>query len=246
MTEKLKYLAAAVTDQLRQDVSRNAERYRSGDFTDLMQQGEWSIELPLEVDIAAFSRLDPSGTPSAEIENSRIVWKALVGLTPALACEEGIWARLTHVECLLFARARWISLSLPDSDLEKVVLQHFFANTLTKRRDDNAISRLWWNAHIANLAMPNTDLAGLRPLLHTADIRLNFVERRLTTSRVPLATAILRLLNEEAWLTDQADNFRSFMRVLNRRGGGLVFEAMPESDVFSFIQECAQQAGLPK
>jgi hypothetical protein len=219
--------------------------YRSGDFSDLLQQNEWSIELQLDVNIAALSKLDPSGTPVAEIANSKLVWTALQGLTPSLAYEEGIWVRLTHVECLGYARARWLSVNASDEVVAKDVIKHFFADTLTKRRDDNAICRLWWNAYIANLAMPGPELTALDLILKRADIRSNFVERSLTISRATLAASIVRIMREESWVTDREDNYRAFTVVVNRLGGGLVFEAMSDSDVDNFVRDCALRAGMP-
>ena len=103
---KLRYLSTATIDSLRETTASNVGRYRSGDFTELMQEGEWDISLDVQVNLAPLAQLDPAGTPEVEIRNSRLVWEALHHLTPTLACEEGIWARLTHVECLDYARAR--------------------------------------------------------------------------------------------------------------------------------------------
>jgi Family of unknown function (DUF6339) len=241
---KLKYLSTATIDSLRENIAGNVERYRSGDFSDLMQLGEWDISLDVQADLAPLSQLDPAGTPEAEIKNSRFVWQALHHLTPTLACEEGIWARLTHVECLTFSRARWIPPDASDAEVEKSVRDHFFAPTLTSRRDDNAVSRLWWNAYVANLAAPEVGLPALEFILQKADIRSNFVERSLTASRPPIAAGIVRLMRQEKWITDREDNFRSFMRTLNRLGGGMLFEVMPEGEIDSFMRSCAIRAGL--
>lgn len=243
-TTKLKYLSNATVEDLRESVATNIDRYRSGDFSDLLPLGDWSIELNLDVDLTLLAELDPSGSPEAEISNSRIVWKALRGLTPTLACEEGIWTRLTHVECLSFARSRWLNTSMNDQAAEKAVMDHFFAATLTSRRDDNAISRLWWNSYIAQLAYPDTNLKALEFILKKADIRSNFIERSLTASRPPLAAGIVRIMEREDWVTTREGNFRAFMRTLNRLGGGMIFESMAVSDIDTFMDVCATRAGL--
>jgi Family of unknown function (DUF6339) len=242
---RLKYLSNATVEGLRENLSENLDRYRSGNFDDLVATGDWSIELNLDVDLAPLSGLDPSGTPEAEIANSRLVWKSLHGLTPTLACEEGVWTRLTHVEGLDFARSRWLRPDMDNDAVEKAVADHFFAPTLTGRRDDNAVSRLWWNAYIAHLAAPGSDLKALDLILKKADIRSNFVERSLTASRPPLAAGIVRIMRREDWVTNREENFRAFMRTLNRLGGGMVFESMSEADVDTFMDQCAGRAGLP-
>ena len=243
--EKLKYASNDVIESLRNDVEKNIRRYRDGDFIDLMPDANWSIDLKLDVDLAPLKKLDPAGTPAAEIANSRLVWQALQKLPPSLAAEEGIWMRLTHVECLPYARQRWLDLEADDEVITKSVREHFFGETLTRRRDDNAVARLWWNAFVANLAAPGADLKALDVILQKADVRLNFVERSLTVSRPLLAGGIVRLMQEEAWVADREDNFRAFMRTLNRLGGGVVFETMSEADVDTFMLNCARRAGMP-
>jgi len=240
---RLNYLSNATVDTLRETITGNIERYRSGDFSDMMATGEWSIELDLDVDLSPLAGLDASGKPEAEIGNSRLVWKALSGLTPTLACEEGIWTRLTHVECLGFARARWLRADMDDETVVKTVEEHFFAPGLTARRDDNAISRLWWNAYVAHSATPGPTLESLDMILKKADIRSNIVERSATASRPALTAGIVRIMRRTEWVARHEDNFRSFMKPLNRLGGGMVFECLPEADVDAFMDDCAARAG---
>lgn len=240
---RLNYLSNATIDDLRENIAANIERYRLGDFNDLMATGDWSIELDLDVDLAPLAALDASGKPEAEIANSRIVWKALSGLTPTLACEEGIWARLTHVECLGFSRARWLRVDMDDETVVKTVDEHFFAPGLTARRDDNAISRLWWNAYVAHSATPGPGLESLDMILKKADIRSNIVERSATASRPALTAGIVRIMRRKEWVSGQEENFRSFMKTLNRLGGGMVFETMTAAEVDAFMDDCALRAG---
>jgi hypothetical protein len=241
---KLKYLSDETLENLRSGVAPNLGRYRHGGFADLMPLGDWSLELDFEADLSFLEGLDPSGTPKAEINNSRRVWKALGRLTPALACQEGIWARLTHVECLAFSRDRWIPSEADDKAATKLIEDHFFCPTLTSRRDDNAISRLWWNAYIANLANPDAALPALDVILQKADVRSNFVERSMTASRPSLAAGMIRIMQRVVTITEREDNFRAFMRSVNKMGGGIVFEAMSEVEIDAFMKMCATRAGL--
>tara|TARA_R110002020_G_scaffold143848_13_gene316595 strand:- start:8473 stop:9243 length:771 start_codon:yes stop_codon:yes gene_type:complete len=242
--DKLKYLSEQTVRDLRSDILLNVERYRTGDFKDLMPDGDWSLELEAQVDLSPLEKLDPSGNPAAEIENSKLVWRAFGHLKPSLAYEEGIWVRLTHVECLEFSRARWLAGVENPDDIAKRVDDHFFADTVARRRDDNPISRLWWNAYIANMIEPDGKLRALDQFLKRADIRLNFVERSLTVYRPSIAAGIVRLMERSPVVTESDDNFRSFMRVINRLGGGMLFEAMSAKDIDAFMEDCASRAGL--
>ncbi|RKQ52891.1 hypothetical protein C8E02_3360 [Vogesella indigofera] len=249
-TESFKYLSEARLAQLLRDVSENRERYRSGDFIDLAKENGWGIESSLmKINSAALSDLDgTSQTAEADAKNSLIVYQALQGMTPALAMEECVWTRLTHTECIEYTRARWFSKSssYDNEKFDKHVLLHFFARGLTGARDDNAIARLWWNMHIATMLSPSSPKDALDCILKTADIRSNLVERSWTGARVPLSRAIVEKMKKEAWLTANEDNFRRFMKILNRVGGGILLEAFPnekrEDAVNKIMEYCLLKA----
>jgi hypothetical protein len=241
--EKLKFVSAAVLDQLLEDIPENLARYSEGDFSDLAAQNGWAIEAAsVEVDVDALAALTKGATSSdVEVENSLRVHGALKGMTPSLAREERIWVRLTHIECLEYSRSRWLA-GKPQDTLAKLVAEHFFAGTLTGVRDDNAIGRLWWNAHIANLAWPDDPERALKLILKSADIRSNFVERPRTVSRAVLARALVRLMDSDPWVTSTEASFRELMKVMNRDGGGILFEVLPDSEVDSFMRRCSERA----
>lgn len=242
--KRLKYMSSDTVDILKDGISENIERYRSGDFKELMGEGDWSIELEFEADLSPLEYLDPSSSPDAEISNSKKVWQALSRLPPALAYEEGIWVRLTHVECLEFSRTRWLK-DAQEEKLSGLIRLHFFANGLTGRRDDNALSRLWWNAYIASRVAPHTTIDPLETMLRTADTRMNLVERSRLASRTQLSAGILRLIHSSSWIRQHEQNFRSFMIVLNKMGGGMVFEALAAPEIDNFMNDCAHRAGMP-
>jgi len=241
MTDNLKYLSQKSIDNLYDKVEENLERYMEGDFTDLVAAGGWDIQLSLRVDLSPLKKLVLEKNPDAEIVNSMLVWKTLHELSPGLACEDRLWSRLTHVECLDYARFRWIK-KVPEKSLPGLIRNHFFANTQTKCRDDNAISRLWWNAYIARLAAPEKQSEALKLILKSADIRSNFIERTRTSSRPVLAAGIIRLMMSNSWLTEKERNYREFMVVLNRLGGGKVFELWPETKIDEFMSHCSNIA----
>ena len=239
----LKFLSESRVSELANSISENLERYTNGDFLDLERENGWAIETTaVTVDLELLEKLDGrSRTASADIENSLILYRALNGMTPALARDERIWVRLSHIECLDYARARWLSGYTGDA-LEKRVRDHMFAPNLTAIRDDNALSRLWWNVHIATIADPEDPEGALRLILKTADIRNNFVERTGTVSRRPLARAVVRAMRNNPWITSSEQAFREFMKALNRDGGGVLFEALDESEADKLIEACASRA----
>jgi hypothetical protein len=255
MNKSLKYLSESRLGQLEKEVSTNRERYRTGNFLDLYKENGWEIESSLvTVDSSALADLDGSvrvsgekiQTADVDAKNSVIVYNSLQGMTPALAMEERVWARLSHIECIEYTRARWFYRRLSDEAFDRHVHLHFFARTLNGIRDDNAISRLWWNMHIATMLSPSSPIVALSLLLKNADIRSNLVERSWTGARLPLSRGILRMIEHSPWLTAQQSNFREFMKALNRDGGGILLEALPDKErdgvIDAIMKKCLQKA----
>jgi hypothetical protein len=244
MTERVKLLSQPVVEQLSETIASNIDRYRSGDFSQSSRENGWAIESRIASwDTSIATQLDPSGTPDAEVRNSLLVWRGMVGMTPALAREERLWARLCHVECLEFARARWLRGKDTDANMVRI---HFFANGVTGCRDDNAIGRLWWNAHVAAIASPDNVELGLRRLLARANYRMQIIERANTGFREPLVRGIVRLLGAEPWLDIDDEAIVDFMIEVNKRSGGVVFEALDDAGVDAHLLRCLEFAKARK
>ncbi len=241
--DPLCYLSEEKLEELRQNVGQHRERYATGDFADLERDNGWAIEASgVTIDRNMLASLD--GTPrTAEGDRaaSATLYRALPGMTPALAREERVWVRLSHVECLGYARSRWLR-DLEGEQLDAQVDRHLFGRDLTGIRDDNALSRLWWNMHVAAIADPDDPEGALQLILKTADIRSNFVERSNTAARPPLAKAVIRAMRRDSWITSTERAFREFMIVLNRDGGGILFETMSDVEVDGIMDACAERA----
>jgi len=239
-TEPIKLLSAAVVERLSSAVSNNLERYRTGNFDDLALESGWEIVTSrARWDPVIVDELDPAGGAETEIKNSLVIFNGFEGMTPALAREERLWARLCHVECLDFARQRWLR---GGQDIEKDVRRHFFAAGLTGCRDDNAIGRLWWNGYVASIASPDNIELGLQRLLARANNRLQIVDRADTAFRQPLLQGICRLLGREAWFNSSDEAIAKFMFEVNKRSGGIVFEALQDTAVDAHLTACLDHA----
>jgi hypothetical protein len=236
VTQPLRLLSAAIVEQLVRGLDMNLSRYRLGDFVNPAKTSGWAIETTVaRCDPAIFQRLDPTVNPEAEIRNSLLIYNGLEGMTPALAREERLWARLCHVECLHYARQRWLR---GKDGLAAKVRLHFFAPSLPGCRDDNAVGRLWWNGHIAALACPDNVELGLRRLLARANIRLQVIDRTDTAFRQPLISGIVRLLGAESWFDTYDAAVGDFMFEVNKRSGGIVFETLTDDEVDAHLAKC--------
>lgn len=242
-SESLRYVSESRVIQLLDKVSDNLERYSSGDFLDLASENGWQIESGLvRVNLARLEQLSgENGSAKEDAENSIIVHEALERMTPAIAMDERIWVRLSHVECLEYARNRWLAGNEGD-DLEKAAIKHMFAKGRTGIRDDNAISRLWWNMQIAKMIDPADPEETLKLILLTSDYRMALVERSYTSARLPLARAIVRSLRSGSWIAERKDNFLEFMKELNRDAGGILFEAVSDFEADKMVNTCSLKA----
>jgi len=244
MADQLKYLSDKALLRLRSDIGNNLERYLKTGFADLGNDPGWDVTLGIDFDAARLSKLDlsqPQKIAAIDLKNSIIVGEALGGLNPAIANEERIWVRLAHIEALEYCRARWIRSATEAQQLAEITT-HLFASTQTGIRDEHALSRLWWNYEIARICQPDDIKGALQLIVMKADIRSNFVERIWMTSRRNIAGAVLRSMKSDPWVTSVEDNFRKFMKSLNRLGGGIVFEALSESETDAFVKECVAYA----
>lgn len=246
MKSKLRAISPEVLEHLRENVEQNLDLYLSGDFKAASAQNGWEIEVSIEFDPTTISGLNGGGeknNPGVAVSNSTIIWNALSGLSPNLAAEERIWTRLTHIEGLTYSRSRWLSGLTSKEERLNAINKHFFAKGVNGIRDDNAISRLWWNAQVAKIAMPDNIESALALILKTTDYRLNLVERPGMNSRQPIAAAVLRSLASDEWLGTEK-NFRAFQRAINRFGGGMMHEIMTPTEVDGFMQHCIDAAKL--
>lgn len=244
MSASQKYLSDGVLDALRSGVEANLGRYSTSGFDDLAKDVGWDVSLGVEFDADRLRTLDkstPVNVGAVDMKNSAIVGEALSGLTPAVANEERVWARLSHVEAFDYAQARWLT-GADRAKLPSLIHAHFFARSQTVVRDDNALSRLWWNYHIAQMCMPDDVGGALALIMKSADIRSNFVERIWMTSRRSVAAGVLRAMRDIEWVAGADVNFRRFMKALNRSGGGIVFEVLSEDEVDKIIGDCVTAA----
>lgn len=239
--KKLLYVGQSVADSLLDSIPANTERYVSEGFQDLAEKGNWDIATNLTYDPSPLQDLDPDRTAEAEIKNSLLVWRALKGLTPSLATENRIWIRFTHLECRDFCRKRWLDGKSGDA-LHNAVRAHFFADTRTRWRDDNAVSRLWWNYWIAQRLLPEDPERALTIIYRSTDMRLSTVERPGLFIRPAISAAIIRAFVRDEWVLTREEHWRKFMTVLNKTGSGRVFEAMTDTETDHLMDQCLEEA----
>ena len=188
-----------------------------------------------------------AGRPSStDVENALIVYEALSGLTPHQASIERMWVYLCHSDCPQYVAARWLG-RRPEEDEDAVreVRNHFFAVGNRALIRDNAVSRLWWLGNIAHDIDPENPREFLTILLHRQDVRSALIERPSVSTNRGVLRGIYEVMREH-WSDGGAlfarEAFRSWMIALNRRGGVVLLDALPEEALARLLRDEARRA----
>lgn len=174
------------------------------------------------------------------------VFQALSNLTPRQASDERLWVYLCHQKCARYVSWRWLR-NRPDKDkaAAREVNNHFFAEGNRALIRDNGVSRLWWLGKIATDVAPKDPDEFLKILLHRQDVRSALIER----PSVSMNGRVLRVIYKEMlrhWTNGgklfERGAFRSWMRALNRRGGVILLDALPDKSLASLVREEAERS----
>ena len=238
--KKLYWMKASALQELHASIPANLDRYRKGDFEDLINQ-DWRQKEITEYDADEISQL--SGKSTAELEDSLVLYNNLHDLPANLATSMQIWVPLIHTDLLNFARVRWLNTDDSDDKLIKNIQTHVFRGGVGGYRDDNAAARLWWNGYIGerltkNLGSDDVEKT-LKPLMRTTDTRQAVFERSGLFSESKLGANISRYVAEGKLPDSNSQKvFRQFMVNVNHMSNGRYFGDMSQREIFDFLDLC--------
>ena len=191
-------------------------------------------------------KMDSRKPAQTDVANAIIVFKSLSDLTPHQASFERLWAYLCHYDCPTYVARRWLRNRPDDSkDAVRNVHNHFFAKGNRALIRDNGASRLWWLGRIAHEIDPEDPSRFLSILLHRQDVRSALIERPSISMNRRVLRAIYEVMKAQ-WLNGGAlferENFRRWMVALNRRGGVVLLDALPDDVLAGLLREEAEQS----
>ena len=238
--KSLTWMKNETMTKLNSDVKANLDRYRSGDFSDMIDTG-WSQKSILNYDSDALAFL--YGDSKNELEDSLALYITLRALSPHLATRMNVWVPLIHTELLEYARRRWFKLNGSDEELAASIITHVFKGGIGGYRDDNAAGRLWWTGYIGERIAGRSEQAEIKkiliPFMRTTDTRSNVIERSSIFSEVEFARCISEYLADGKLQDSNLQNvFRRFVININLRSNGRHFGDMNKTEVFSFLDDC--------
>ena len=244
----LRYYTTEVVEDLRTRIAEHLDWYyepqgRPPSATSVGGLRESTVTAPALSEQLVTDAGRPSST---DVENALIVYRALSRLTPHQASIERMWVYLSHCDCPQYVTARWLSRRpKKDEDAIREVRNHFFAVGNRALIRDNAVSRLWWLGKIAHDIDPENPQKFLTILLHRQDVRSALIERPSVSTNRRVQRGIYEVMGEH-WSDGGAlfarETFRSWMIALNRRGGVVLLDALPEEALGSLLRDEARLA----
>jgi len=240
-------LKNAMVLKLFHDVPQNLPKYEAFAF-DLPANGEDCRELHgVQLDLEAFDNLDASPGGSTDAQNAKLVYEGLVGMTPYLARDERIWAWLTHTVGRRFTWARWVAGVADKDGRVKAVRDHFFAGGGARGIErNNALSSLWWWAHLAKQYDGVPLHESLRILLQRSDLREAIIGRPNLSASPLIFSCILRVLDEAeksgCHHLFERNSYRDWFKKLNRASGTQFLEALPDETLLQVMRKLANLA----
>ena len=250
------------------DIPKNIDLYKTAGFTsdklseDLKDVGGTSIDVDALATLCDLSNSISAGR--ADALNAHAVYNALEGMTPYLAQDERIWVAITHLYASRYVWARWIkktaekketsSLETAETVAEKEqkviksVKYHYFSRVGGKQRAterNNAISSLWWWAHLVYRCDFDDHAAALDALLTNTDFRDQLVSRPSTSVNTIPFKVILNLKSE--WRRENPESnffttrkegqgYREWFIRINRLGGARFLAAYSEEKLHSELK----------
>lgn len=246
---KLKYYTEAAVETLRGSVEDRLDWYYDPQGQDSMLPASDAAR-ESRVDSAAIRgelmSMDHGGLGEADARSAMLVYGKLDKLTPQQASDERLWTYLCHVECPEYVAQRWLE-KRPGTDEEaaRKVHNHFFVKGNRALIRDNGLSRLWWLGFIAHEVDPSDPKAFLDLLLHRQDVRSALIERPSVSMNRHVLRSIYKVMRSY-WENDKAlferEAFRGWMIRLNRLGGFVLLDALPEQRLAVLLEREARHA----
>jgi len=226
-------------DRLFANIKNNLERYRSGNFDDLIGSDDCFSSDRVSIDFEALKLI--KGTDKNDTENALLMEKAISGLSPLAARDKRFWTKLTHTHLLNYTRKRF---PIPDDSKgdDRVInhiINHFFANTGRGFERNNAPARLWWVVFMCKRA-PHLQLKkALGSIYLYQDPIVQLLGRPTSAISVNLFNSILEKMvdsydGDRKFLKERSYN-RTVLKELSAFGGYNLLDALSIEDSKALI-----------
>ncbi len=226
----IRFFSQHALDTLKQSVMGNLPWYREEDNTDVPDSLNDYKKMSIQVNPECWDQLNQNPGENNDIQNIISTYTSL-NLSPQQAADERIWAYATHGLAGNYSAKRWNKIPDDDDKAVKYILAHYFVSGTRGLIRDNAVARLWWMGHVASRCKDYDLKETLTILLRDSDVRANLLERSSVSMSEEMFSAVIRVLGRSLEASGnpaiyKRKNFRALMRMLNRRGGRIMLNAL--------------------
>ena len=233
----IQFLKKSTLEKLYLDIKLNIDRYKTGNFDDLITSDSCLVSDKLNLDYEALQLI--KGDDKNDAKNAQIIDKAFQGLSPHVARDNRLWTYLTHTHLLKYTRERY---PLPGEEkgedrLINHIINHYFTNSPRGFERDNAASRLWWATFMCKRA-EHLDLEkSLKAIFLYQDPIVQLLGRPTSAISTNVFNSILEKMidsmqGDQSFLKDRYSYNRPFMSELSNLGGHKLLDALsPEESI---------------
>jgi hypothetical protein len=170
-----------------------------------------------------------------DFDNSKLIYSAFDMLTPSDADDARLWVYLTHVTFYNYAKGRWTSKS---TNADVLIDRFFYQGTGRGTRTKNAISRLWWTAHLT-VRKDESDEAKkwelTKAIFSSQDLQVSLLERAMGSyENVRNAFLEFYILNKSII---NGKKIQMLARDLNNSGGVYLLSLLSKDEITKKLEK---------
>lgn len=234
---EIKFLTQDALDFLKNNLEENLELYQFADSSWIEQQVGYDPFVLYKSEIDDFT-LDPT---AKEIENVKLLYLSMRGLTDSDATDERLWSGLSHGTFWSFMQNNLLQgLQLnPRLKFNKgLVLNRYFFNIAENGRKRslyiNNLAKLWWAGRLTYDKDDTTDPFKALTLFETAfshKIINTFSSNFMANSEIRFAVFDTGLYLQNKGITIKGDTLIPLLKFLNQLGGSIILDVFSREEL---------------
>ncbi|MBP5585433.1 MAG: hypothetical protein J6Y92_03655 [Lentisphaeria bacterium] len=238
---KLKYLLTTPCERLQSKIGENIQRYTNeASWLDEFFDEPFDAETGIDVSLP---KLIESPKAENDFENVKLLYPALMVLTPQQAMDQRLWTHLTHIEYWNYMRVRWEKDYTDEasdelsSNLQKRINQikdRYFLSSDGNSRSliRNGIARLWWFGNLTYDPHNTQDPFALtKTLLEYQDTQAALLERTFgkSSQMLRICLEVLAVYMSEIREHGGRKVIQELGKYINRLGGTYFLDTMDKT-----------------
>ena len=205
----------------------------------------WGPNLELHDDMASLNEETEAG-PRRDAIHAKTMRSVLVGLTPASASNEYLWASINCFAIPQYVPVRWGTSNNKVTKPSNFVVDHWIQYSGSDGRKWNAAARLWWMGELAARIVPYSEHSA-DELLTTMAGNVNFYHQTIDRTYLAANTKLLAVLydvfldgNEHLNVTKAVSDM---LKSLNMRAGANALDMMDYDELRGIVEEAKPPKG---